>query len=953
MRQPADWNESEFDAPVMLREEDESSVLDEEWWAGSFQSPAKSPVSTQTRETPTKESIEGSDSLDLIQRSLDTLDYPRLLSSLEKECSVHPSRLVVRNETTIPQKRHQRDGYDVAYAPLLADSVEGAQRRYQAVREIMLLLDGTQKDLQDVKSDVRGRPPPLGGNSYNMDEIFAITKAGKVLQGPELYDVSEMVQGMEAVRKWGYELSKSENFEELPRMASAIFVNETLRDLLHTALDKQGRLSSKAFPVLGRIRDRIKGLKTDIVQTIENLISLPSMQKVLALESGGPSYSQVNGRLVVPVRSKHAGIGIVHDTSRSQQTLYVEPNEVVGPTNELRRLEGELRTEEGQIWRSLTRDVVTNQQGLQQACAAIGQIDLTVARYRLGFRQLKGVIPEVKGEGVIHLSDAKHPVLLLRQIENVVGSDVDLGAGKNQGLVLTGPNSGGKTIILKLLGLVALMARGGIPVPARRSRNGDQLPARVDFFDPVLADIGDMQSVGGDLSTFSGHMLVCREVLANSGENALVLMDELGSGTDPNQGVAIAQALLEAILDTGARSAITTHYMQLKQLAASDDRFSVGGMQFINGRPTYKLLPGTVGESFALAVAERLKLPRSVLDRAEALMDSETRQMGDLIRELEQQKSLVDQQILDLEEKEKEIGQMKYKMEEERIRLEKKQLSVRREEAKKFARMLEEKEGILETVLEKLKSDPSRRVLAKSWDDIRFVKRDALNEAENIPSVMARKLQAAADMESARAELVPIAEMREKPKLSPGEKLIICQKGPVFGREGTVLKALGSRVELRINNMNMSFKLSQVALPPQSGTVASPEHKSRQRPNSISKAAAKALADERRGGGGDSSSTMQDIKTPKKKSVTIRTDVNTVDVRGCNLNEAQSKVKEKLSNALMAGRPVFYVLHGHGSGGVLKSKLRNWLRSESKLVKKYGPADASDGGDAFTRVELR
>jgi DNA mismatch repair protein MutS2 len=517
-------------------------------------------------------------------------------------------------------------------------------------------------------------------------------------------------------------------------------------------------------------------------------------------------------------------------------------------------------------------------------------------------------------------------------------------------------------VILKLLGLMALMARSGIPVPAdkapRNMYDDDKESAttyrpRVDFFNPVLADIGDLQSVGGDLSTFSGHMLVCREVLTNAGRNALVLMDELGSGTDPNQGVAIAQALLEAVIATGARVAITTHYLQLKQLAASDDRFSVAGMQFVSGRPTYKLLPGTVGESFALAVAERLGLPEAVLLRANELLDSDTRQMGDLIRELEDQKALVDQQVEELEIKRKEMAAMELKMKEEKIRLENKQLDARRVEARKFAKMLEEKEAILEDVLEKLKSDPSRRVLAKSWDDIKFVKRDALNEAENVPSVLAQKLKMAAAMEEASADLVPIAEMREKPELKEGDKVVICKSGPMFGREATIIKALDSRVEVKVNNMNVSFKLSQLALAtgkriPQAtqpvGGIAS-------RKSSRSRAVEQALASESNTRG---QRQQQDGSNEEKKSsgTAMRTDSNTVDVRGCNLFEAQEKVRDKFSACLMVGRPVVYILHGHGTGGVLKSKIRGWLKSE-KLVKDFGAADTSDGGDAFTRVGLR
>jgi DNA mismatch repair protein MutS2 len=542
----------------------------------------------------------------------------------------------------------------------------------------------------------------------------------------------------------------------------------------------------------------------------------------------------------------------------------------------------------------------------------------------------------------------------------------------------------GKTVILKLLGLLALMTRCGIPVPAdqtatlepdsvwdRQPTTNHSYRPRVDFFNPVLADIGDLQSVGGDLSTFSGHMLVCREVLNNSGRNALVLMDELGSGTDPNQGVAIAQALLEAVVATGARVAITTHYLQLKQLAASDERFAVAGMQFVNGRPTYKLLPGTVGESFALAVAERLGLPSAVLARANELLDSETRQMGDLIREMEDQKALVDQQVAELARRQQEMVALENKMKEEAIRLENKQLDARRIEARKFAKMLEEKEAVLEDILEKLKGDPSRRVLAKSWDDIKFVKRDALNEAENVPSVVARKQKAVAAMEEASPELIPIAEMREKPMLTPGDKVIICDRGAMFGREATVIKALDSRVEVKVNNMNVSFKLAQIALPP----ATSRRPGSYQRPNgdattssrtaatSRAKAVEQALASEgttsrrRQGPSVDENQSSRDANdrsaaAGSSSSAAMRTESNTVDVRGCNLMEAQERVRSKFSTALMNGRPVVYILHGHGTGGVLKTKLRAWLGKEQrqKLVKEFGPADQLDGGDALTRV---
>ena len=649
-----------------------------------------------------------------------------------------------------------------------------------------------------------------------------------------------------------------------------------------------------------------------------------------------------------------------------------EPTEIVGPTNELRQIESELRSEEAQIWRYLTQQILVNQRSLDISIYAVGQLDLVQARLRLG-QSWQGLVPAVEEEGVICLRDAKHPVLLLRNVDNVVGSDIDFGAHGNQGLVLTGPNSGGKTVILKLLGLVALLARGGVPVPAAR---GDYQP-RVDFFDPVLADIGDIQSVGGDLSTFSGHMLVCKQVLENAGENALVLMDELGSGTDPAQGVAIAQALLEAILEKGARAVITTHYMQLKQLAASDARFAVAGMQFVNGRPTYKLLPGTVGESFALAVAERLELPQSVLERANELLDADTRQMGDLIRELEDQKAVIDTQVEEMEEKKREMAKMEFELKDRQMKMEKKQLTVRREEARKFAKKLEEKEQVLEDILAKLKSDPSRKLVARSWDDIKFVKRDALNEAENVPSVVAKKEIAAAAMEEVSAELIPIAEMGvNKPELKENDAVVVCKKGPLFAREGTVVKVLGNRAEVRVNNMNVAFKQTEIALPPKNGIQLQSSQQSKTNPqpkrSSISRAAERALAQEKARSGKRSkqeddfdfgravaSQTQQSSSSSSlaRGDVAMRTQGNTVDVRGCNLMEAQEKIKDKCSMMLMQGRknPVVFILHGHGTGGVLKSKIRQWLKTPDgrSFTKKWSPADASDGGDAFTRVELK
>jgi DNA mismatch repair protein MutS2 len=968
LRQPVKWDPTKdpiFEVPSSLTEEEASSnVLDETWLQQRRPQPRATEAKRQTKEKEARIHKDVPNELDLFQRTLDTLDYPIVLEALQDLCTTVPARRLIQEAMEPPKKRKKKrvlKEFAAAYQPLTAESLEGIQERYGAVEEMQRLLDDEMglMSVSTLDKDAHWRnrkgykvplgPPPLKGMSFNIDDII---NQGLVLEGPELLEIVTMLDVLEDVSLWSTGLQKynSTEFIELPRLAGCIQVNVTLQELLHNAFDNEGRLSGTTFPTVGKLRSKVKTLKSDILSTLETLLTTPSISTKLALESGGPRYAEVNGRIVIPIDQKYSSssLGIIHDASRSGKTIFVEPTEIVGATNELRQAEAELRAEEARVWRTLTASVLENLPSIEGSIYAACQLDLVMARVQLG-RKLAGVIPQVGNEGIVCLHNAKHPVLLLRELDDVVGSDIDLGAHGNQGLVLTGPNSGGKTVILKLLGLVALMARNGIPVPA--SPDSADYKPRVDFFSPVLADIGDLQSVGGDLSTFSGHMLVCREVLANSGKNALVLMDELGSGTDPRQGVAIAQALLEALLETGARVAITTHYLELKQLAASDSRFSVGGMQFVGGRPTYKLLPGTVGESFALAVAERLKLPDKVISRAMELLDEETKQMGDLIRDLEDQKALIDQQAAEIARKKQEMASLEVKMKREQARLEQKQLSARRDEAQKFAKMLEDKERILEDVLEKLKSDPSRKIVANSWNDIKFVKRDALNEAENIPSVVAAKKQAAAKVKQTMSELVPLAEMREKPDLAPGDKLIVCKKGALFGKEATILE-MSNRPEVQVNGMAVRLKMSELSLPTANYTPPTTSREPKEGPKDRSKAAAKLIQDEQSTGGPQRAPAISENEQ-KSTSVAIRTDSNTVDVRGLNLEEARTKCKDKFSTSLMSGRPVVYILHGHGTSGVLKTKIRAWLKSERSLIKRFKPADSTDGGDAFTRVELR
>lgn len=492
LRQPAKWDldsDPVFAVPESLKDDDVSrQQLDEEWWSMSKSNAAAktrlNKPATGTGQQPTNQQkvseVETEEELDLFQRSLDTLDFPRVLKALYNECTTVPAKRIVQDAMTSASNenkdaRRKRwkgkipTASECAYQPLTADTVEGSQQRYGAVEELDWLLQGGKgatridetmfyRNRLGYKETLAYRPPPFSGNGFNLESILdqAATKS-RVLEGPDILEVSEMLDTLENIMLWNEGLQRVEElvFVQLPAIASCIAVNATLQDLLHKAFDKDGRLSGSTFPAIGRLRARVRSLKADIMSTLDGLLTTPSIKSKLSLESGGPVYSEVQGgRLVLPVDRQYASsVGIVHDTSRSGKTVYVEPNEIIGPTNELRQAEGELRAEEARVWRLLTEQILANRVALETAVAAVGQLDLVLARLMLG-RKISGTVPIVRDEGVMQLRNAKHPVLLLRGVDNVVGSDIDLGTGENQGIVLTGPNAGGRTAVCVLINII-------------------------------------------------------------------------------------------------------------------------------------------------------------------------------------------------------------------------------------------------------------------------------------------------------------------------------------------------------------------------------------------------------------------------------------------------------------------------------------------------------------------
>ena len=426
LRQPVQWDPTQdptFDAPTTLTDT-ENDIRDETWLTERTTTATTRRKRPQSEPDTRKTSLQDpAAELDLFQRTLDTLDYPTVLDALRFECSTVPGRRMVTEaaktrpfetkKTNIPKE------FRPVYEPLTATSLEGVQERYGAVREMQRIEEGLYTDDACYRNRKGYKmplgPPPLAGISFDLDLLL---QPNQVLEGPELLDIVTMLDVLEDVSLWSEGLKKySADFVELPKLAGCIQINATLQELLHNAFDKEGRLSGTTFPSIGRLRAKVRTLKGDILNTLETLLSTPSISSKLALESGGPRYSEVNGRIVIPIDDKYgkASLGIIHDASRSGKTLFVEPTEIVQPTNELRQAEAELRTEEARVWRSLTEQVMQNRAALEGSVNAAGQLDLVMARVALG-KKLAGVIPQVGNEGIISLRNAKHPVLLFEKL---------------------------------------------------------------------------------------------------------------------------------------------------------------------------------------------------------------------------------------------------------------------------------------------------------------------------------------------------------------------------------------------------------------------------------------------------------------------------------------------------------------------------------------------------------
>lgn len=799
--------------------------------------------------------------MDLDDATLRALDWPAVLAAL-----------AARARTTTGAARART-------LPLVA-TADAARRLYRAVDEVRTLED-----------DGGGRVPV--GSVSDVGEPVARAARGTVLEPEELRAIGHALHALDQLKRWLEE--RGEDAPELDALAAPIRIEPALLEDLVESFDAVGELSGMRYPDLADLRARTGVLKARIQRVLDELVRGDALGGALQ----DRYVTERGGRFVIPVKAgqNRRGLGIVHATSQSGETVFIEPAEVVERTNELKEVEGAITRLERRILGRLSTQVAAAAPRIGAAMAAAVEIDLACARADLGVA-LDGVIPAVHSDGVLRLAAARHPVLALRGVE-VVANDLSLGGG-SVGLVLSGPNTGGKTVALKTLGLAALFVRAGLPFPAAEG-------SRVDLFADVLADVGDLQSVEGDLSTFSGHVAVLRSMLERAGPGTLVLLDEIGVGTDPAQGAALARAVLEALVDRGARVGVTTHYAELKGMAASDKRFAVSAVQYRDGRPTYRVQQGLAGESHGIQTALRLDMPESVIVRARGLLDAGTRNLADLMAELESSRAEVQARTEALAAAQQAVADREAALTHKLTRLEARRNQLREEMTSGFEARLRAQEDDLKGIIAALQRNPDARRAGATLARLRDTR------------------------EAVRAEFGPKDESPPPPEeVVVGDSVYVKR----LRKEGEVIAARGrGRFTVRVGGLEMQLKLADLA----------PGHR-RSRPASRQPAPAP-----RRSAPAPAASPAVRADSGQKVRA-VRLDFNTVDLRGQRVEAAIDRVEHHLDAMIMRGEDVAFILHGHGTGA-LKTAIRRWL-PQALRVRRWRPANADEGGDAYTVVEM-
>ena len=751
------------------------------------------------------------------------------------------------------------------------------------------LLDET--DAAKVRVGLHGSPSFAGVKDVSRPLDRA--DHGGVLNTRELLDIAGVLTA--ARRVSDYDAERQGEATAIDRLFSALHVNRYLEDKIRSAILDEETIADTASPELADIRRSMRAAASKGRQILQRIISSPSYAKVLQ----EALITQRDGRFVVPVKAECKGSlpGLVHDVSSSGATLFVEPMGVVQANNELKELQAKEDKEIDRVLRILSGECAAQRENILYDYDLLVQLDTIFARAQLSYAMDAGR-PLVRKRGGIDLKRARHPLL---DPAKAVPVTVSLG-GAYDTLVITGPNTGGKTVTLKTLGLLSLMAQCGLHIPA-----GDQ--SAVQVFTRILADVGDEQSIEQSLSTFSAHMANTVEILQQADDRSLILFDELGAGTDPVEGAALAIAIIQDVRAKGALTAATTHYAELKTFAMTTAGVENASCEFDvqTLRPTYRLLIGIPGKSNAFAISRRLGLEESVIENAKAQMDSESVRFEDVLTQLEEKRQRLERAQGEADRLWRQREEDARKARTFREQMEKAKDNARSKgetEARRIVQQAQRQADEVFAELEQLRRQ--QRADYQSVNDRKADIRRRLNEAE---SELHRR-DGSAEPIPAPTRPIAVGDTVELSGVRTGATVL------AVNGDGTLL--------LQAGKMKMTVKAAQVRL---LETAEEVEKKKKQ-----SDAARQR-----------SSGTVT-LNTGARASAEL-------DIRGLETLEAESVVENYLDAASRAKLGSVTIIHGKGTGA-LRAAVHQMLK-KNRQVKSFRLGRYGEGEAGVTVVELK
>ncbi len=693
------------------------------------------------------------------------------------------------------------------------------------------------------------------------------------LSGEEFLLISEVLGQVRHIRERLLEL------KELRELGERLNLFRELEENIYRVFDEEGEVRETASPRLRELSGRKRIIEERVQRRLQTMIQSSQLAGIIQ----DTLITRRSGRLVIPIKSnaRHELDLVVHDSSDSGQTLYVEPTSVVEENNQIRELDGEIRDEKLRILRELTGRLQAESRQLEETLRVLAYLDLLYAKAQFALHA-RCQRPRLRTDGQTHLIAARHPLL---DPATVVPIEVKFGE-PFQGMVITGPNTGGKTVALKTVGLLTLMAQSGIPIPADAN-------SHLTLFAKIFSDIGDEQSIQQNLSTFSAHLKNLLGILQEADSQTLVLIDELGAGTDPSEGAALGIAILENLIARGAKLLVTTHFSAIKHFAYQHPKLKTCSTEFDveTLSPTYRLVEG-IGSSNAFVIAARLGLPKEIIATAQARLAEGQVRVEEIIAKLQQERSELLRERVSAAQRLQELE------------------ALQREYAVKISQLREQKEEALTDELRKLEQllKESRLALEAA---IHLAKENAdaaqLREAfKRVQSLSPQLAEAGRRLHPGSAIEIPLAELREG-------KRVQLRGSQRLGRVRQIASA--ERIEIALDGgLRLWVKLEDLLQP----------------------AATKLSEPERRKIAVDTTTTS----APQLE----------LNVRGLTASEAIREVDLYLDKLLLAGLTHGQILHGKGTG-VLRREIRRYLAT-LRHVKRFDSAPPHQGGDGVTIVEL-